>query len=169
MPDPIRWQDAWWYQQPDGTWLRFDDATQTWQPIVTRPKVAQTPGMSTGAKVAIALMIALVTFLILAILAAVAIPVFLRQREQAWVSQVESGLKNAAIAQESFCTHAPQCYTTSIEILYQEGLQVPADVQLRVVRADRDDFCIEGHHTMLPNDVWAYDSITGRPREGPCI
>ena len=43
----------------------------------------------------------LVVILIIAILAAIAIPVFLRQRERAWASQVRSALKDAATAIES--------------------------------------------------------------------
>nr|MBA2313146.1 prepilin-type N-terminal cleavage/methylation domain-containing protein [Actinomycetota bacterium] len=46
----------------------------------------------------------LVVILIIAILAAIAIPVFLRQREKAWTSQVQSALKNAATAIESYGT-----------------------------------------------------------------
>jgi type IV pilus assembly protein PilA len=44
----------------------------------------------------------LVVILIIAILAAIAIPVFLRQREKGYVSQSQSALKNAATAQESY-------------------------------------------------------------------
>jgi len=46
----------------------------------------------------------LVVILIIAILAAIAIPVFLRQREKAWASQVQSALKNAGTAIESYGT-----------------------------------------------------------------
>jgi type IV pilus assembly protein PilA len=46
----------------------------------------------------------LVVVLIIAILAAIAIPVFLRQREKAYVADVQSTLRNAATAAESFAT-----------------------------------------------------------------
>jgi len=171
MAEPIRWQDAWWYQQPDGTWMRFNDATEQWEAIPTPPQAAAAPaaGMSTGAKVAIGLTIALVTFLILAILAAIAIPVFLRQREKGWTSQVEAALKNAATAQESYCVDSDECYTTSVDDLYAEGLNLPEGVQLRVARADDDSYCLEARHMQLPNEIWSYDSTTATPRAGPCI
>ena len=44
----------------------------------------------------------LVVVLIIGILAAIAIPAFLNQRESAWVGQVESDLKNAALAAEQY-------------------------------------------------------------------
>ena len=47
-------------------------------------------GMSTGAKWAIGVGVAFVAFLILTILA---IPEFLRQREKAWISEVEVALR----------------------------------------------------------------------------
>ncbi|MFN2588107.1 MAG: prepilin-type N-terminal cleavage/methylation domain-containing protein, partial [Actinomycetota bacterium] len=40
----------------------------------------------------------LVVIIIIAILAAIAIPVFLKQREKGWKSQAESAVKNAATA-----------------------------------------------------------------------
>src|SRR5688500_8745268 len=46
----------------------------------------------------------LVVILIIAILAAIAIPVFLSQREKGWKSQLESALKNASTAVESHAT-----------------------------------------------------------------
>jgi len=46
----------------------------------------------------------LVVVIIIGILAAIAIPVFLNQRESAWRASVESDLKNAAIAVETYST-----------------------------------------------------------------
>ncbi|ASD23184.1 prepilin-type cleavage/methylation domain-containing protein [Cryobacterium sp. LW097] len=46
----------------------------------------------------------LVVVIIIGILAAIAIPVFLNQRQTAWQSSVSSDLKNAAIAVETFGT-----------------------------------------------------------------
>ena len=44
----------------------------------------------------------LVVVIIIGILAAIAIPVFLNQRESAWKASVESDLKNAALVVETF-------------------------------------------------------------------
>lgn len=46
----------------------------------------------------------LVVIIIIGILAAIAIPAFLRQRENAWRASVESDVKNAQIAAESWAT-----------------------------------------------------------------
>ena len=53
----------------------------------------------------------LVVIIIIGILAAIAIPAFLNQRQKAWVSQVESDLKNAAIAAESYAVDNNGSYT----------------------------------------------------------
>ncbi|HXK40012.1 MAG TPA: prepilin-type N-terminal cleavage/methylation domain-containing protein, partial [Candidatus Paceibacterota bacterium] len=58
----------------------------------------------------------LVVILIIAILAAIAIPVFLNQRKKGWISQMESALKNAATAQESFLTGGSRYADTSAEL-----------------------------------------------------
>jgi len=46
----------------------------------------------------------LVVVIIIGILAAIAIPVFLNQREAAWRSSVESDLRNAALVVETYAT-----------------------------------------------------------------
>ena len=171
MAEPIRWQDAWWHQQPDGTWLRFDEQSQQWEPVATVP-VAQQPvyqpqtGMTTGGKVAVGLGIALGVLLILAILAAIAIPVFLRQREEGYIQQVESALKNAATAEEAYLMNNGT-YADSVPDL--EGFESAADVEITVERASDNRYCLEGRHDQIPDEVWAYDSVTGRPRKGPCV
>jgi type IV pilus assembly protein PilA len=47
----------------------------------------------------------LVVVIIIGILAAIAIPVFLNQRESAWKASVESDLKNAALVVETYATN----------------------------------------------------------------
>jgi hypothetical protein len=32
MAEPIQHNGAWWHQQPDGSWLRWNDANQAWEP-----------------------------------------------------------------------------------------------------------------------------------------
>ena len=175
MPEPIRWQDAWWYQRPDGTWLRFDEGTQEWvvQRATPQPVYAVPAGMGTGAKVAIAVAITGGVLVILLILAAIAIPVFLRQREKAWIDQVEAALRNAEIAQEIHCEESPdltQCYGDSIDDLVGVGLEYPSDVELRVAFVDGSRrFCVEGRHLMIENRIWSLDSESGEPTRGSCV
>ena len=33
MSEPVFRNGAWWQQQDDGTWLRWNDGAQTWEPI----------------------------------------------------------------------------------------------------------------------------------------
>lgn len=80
----------------------------------------------------------LVVMIIIGILAAVAIPVFIRQRKAGWDDAVKADLRNAATAQETFMT--------------QNGLysiQTPAGTQLSTV----------GFHY---SDAVNYDPTAGR-------
>ena len=54
----------------------------------------------------------LVVIIIIGILAAIAIPVFLNQRQKGWEAAVKSDLRNAATAQETYLTEN-NTYTTS--------------------------------------------------------
>ena len=49
----------------------------------------------------------LVVIIIIGILAAIAIPVFLNQRQKGWEAAVQSDLRNAATAQETYLTENP--------------------------------------------------------------
>ncbi len=53
----------------------------------------------------------LVVIVIIGILAAIAIPSFLNQREKGWASQAKADLKNAAIAAESYAVDNNGTYT----------------------------------------------------------
>lgn len=104
----------------------------------------------------------LVVILIIAILAAIAIPVFLRQREKGWRSQMESALKNAATAQESFLTTST-AYTDDLSLLSGEGLRAAPDVSLTVTSADGAEYCMTAEHASLSDVTYWYGSNTGRP------
>jgi type IV pilus assembly protein PilA len=64
----------------------------------------------------------LVVIIIIGILAAIAIPVFLNQRQKGWEAAVKSDLRNAATAQETFLTENAS-YTTSIAQLKSVGFK----------------------------------------------
>lgn len=49
MAEPIQHDGAWWHQQPDGSWLRWNEETEAWEPwagnattSVQQPAWAQT-------------------------------------------------------------------------------------------------------------------------------
>jgi type IV pilus assembly protein PilA len=110
----------------------------------------------------------LVVILIIAILAAIAIPVFLKQREKGWASQVESALKNAATAEESFLTgSATGVYATTEAELATEGFKKASDVTALVITTDAGtEYCLQAGHVNLGTTTWAYDSGVGKPVKG---
>ncbi len=112
----------------------------------------------------------LVVIIIIAILAAIAIPVFLRQREKGWKAQTESAVKNAATAMESFGTENQGDYTCTLPCdteMTANGLKTAPDVNVDALRANGSGYCLRATHTDLgAAGVFAvyYDSAWGAPR-----
>lgn len=110
----------------------------------------------------------LVVILIVAILAAVAIPVFLRQREKGWIDQSHSALKNAATAAESFAAANDGDYPPVGDDgpLRAEGFRPTTNVTITVADASAaGEFCLRAVHRLLGGE-WGtatYDSRTGTP------
>lgn len=106
----------------------------------------------------------LVVILIIAILAAIAIPVFLNQRKKGWKSQVESALKNMATAEESWLTGST-AYTTSLTTLNTEGFRYStADVTPDAPAVNGATlYCLRVVSAHDNNIVGRYDSSVGRP------
>ncbi|MFP4635459.1 MAG: type IV pilin protein [Nitriliruptoraceae bacterium] len=112
----------------------------------------------------------LVVVIIIGILAAIAIPVFLNQRESAWRSAVESDVRNAAMQVETYYTEH-RAYPGSDqdgELDEDSGLGDELDVQIsdQVTLtyspdggAD-DQFTITGEHEELDDDL-VYDAGGG--------
>jgi type IV pilus assembly protein PilA len=109
----------------------------------------------------------LVVILIIAILAAIAIPVFLRQREKGWVSQSQSALKNAATAEESYLTGNGAYSAVVADLETDEGLKYASDVTLAAAVVGGESYCITATHASLPAahdwKVSTYDSDEGAP------
>lgn len=121
----------------------------------------------------------LIVILIIAILAAIAIPVFLRQREKGWESQVKSALKNAATAIESYATETGGNFAGvagadsdlpagSYQVLLSNGFRKPSDVRVEIATKDGDtQYCVTATHTILASsNVWqkaTYNSSAGTP------
>ena len=124
----------------------------------------------------------LVVILIIAILAAIAIPVFLNQRKKGWASQSASALKNAATAMETIATENNGAYTTAAgqscvgttacagaaaSKIDAFGYNGTTDVTLTVVSANGTDFCLLADHALdTPNQY--YDSEDGNPTTTTC-
>ena len=108
----------------------------------------------------------LVVILIIAILAAIAIPVFLNQRKKGWISQSESALKNAATAEESYATANNGAYTSDLADLVTEGYSAVSGVTIDPT-ATTSGYCITADHSQdIPQ--YNYDSDVGRPSTAAC-
>nr|WP_307492258.1 prepilin-type N-terminal cleavage/methylation domain-containing protein [Cellulomonas humilata] len=104
----------------------------------------------------------LVVIIIIGILAAIAIPAFLNQREKAWVSQAESDLKNAAIAAESYAVDHNGSYTgLTLALLEADGFNSTAGVAMTVTPAATGlTYTLTADHASLTQN-YTYDSSTG--------
>jgi type IV pilus assembly protein PilA len=112
----------------------------------------------------------LVVILIIAILAAIAIPVFLKQREKGWIGQMESSLKNAATAAESYATGDGDGGYVGLTggeagTLANEGWNPTDEVTLDVLDATNTYFCFRATHSRYEGDEepMYYTSASGRP------
>jgi type IV pilus assembly protein PilA len=116
----------------------------------------------------------LVVILIIAILAAIAIPVFLEQRKKGWNAQTQSALKDAATAVESYAVDNNGDYigldgedeTGAIDT---EGYNGASTVTL-AISATSTDYCIVATNASFggsgdPWEVASYDSDEGEPVE----
>jgi hypothetical protein len=88
------------------------------------------------------------------------------QRCEGQVAQLESTLKNAATAQESFATTNAGAYTDQIDDLEGEGLQVPPEIVLTVL-AGGGQYCLEASSEELDATIY-YSSTEGTPLPGTC-
>jgi type IV pilus assembly protein PilA len=104
----------------------------------------------------------LVVVLIIGILAAIAIPVFLSQREGAWESQVKSDIANAVIAAETYSTNNNGTYAGLGEPeLEAAGYKASNSVALTVTSADASGYVFTVTHTDYTGQTWTYTSSTG--------
>jgi prepilin-type N-terminal cleavage/methylation domain-containing protein len=98
----------------------------------------------------------LVVIIIIGILAAIAIPIFLHQRQKAVDAGLKSDLRNAAVAMETVFTDT-QAYPSA----------VPADVKtspnntLTVVGATTAGYCLSASNANSSGATLYYDSVAG--------
>ena len=113
----------------------------------------------------------LVVIIIIGILAAIAIPVFLNQRQKGWEAAVQSDLRNAATAQETFLTENA-AYTTNIVALQSVGFKYSdgknysggaASINVASVNAG-NNYCMEATAAGAPGVTFSYSSPNGLKR-----
>ncbi|MEX2618634.1 MAG: prepilin-type N-terminal cleavage/methylation domain-containing protein [Egibacteraceae bacterium] len=104
----------------------------------------------------------LVVVIIIGILAAIAIPTFLSQRERAWDGTAQSDLRNAAVAMESYATGNDGSYALAdVAALEGEGFNSdPAVVDFAIVSADADGYVMTASH-VNSDTVYTLDSSVG--------
>ena len=109
----------------------------------------------------------LVVVIILGILAAIAIPVFLKQREKAWDVAVRSDLRNAAAAQIDFLSddgNVTGLYADSLAVLTPVSKFSPTDgVVFDVFEGGDSRFCMVAHFAVNSSRYWAFDSDVAVP------
>ena len=110
----------------------------------------------------------LVVIVIIGILAAIAIPTFLKQREKGYKADQKSALKNAATAAESVATETGGNYTgLTIAAIDSEGFKHNPNVVVTVPIADATHYCLRSEDTTrLPGTFFTYNSNVGVPQEG---
>ncbi|HEV2889958.1 MAG TPA: prepilin-type N-terminal cleavage/methylation domain-containing protein [Frankiaceae bacterium] len=105
----------------------------------------------------------LVVVIIIGILAAIAIPTFLNQREKAWERAAKSDLRNAAtVVEEQFSDTGSYAGAT--------GWKTSDDVTLTLESADNVAYCLQAVHGKLtaPDDTFHLNSADGKVANGGC-
>jgi type IV pilus assembly protein PilA len=112
----------------------------------------------------------LVVLLIIAILAALAIPLFIKQRDKAEIAQVQSVLANAKLIAESYYVENEESYVgldcnpcTLSDAIYDEGLRATPEVEL-LITATAQTYCIVSIHLLLPAGPWKVASVGERSK-----
>jgi type IV pilus assembly protein PilA len=107
----------------------------------------------------------LVVVIIIGILAAIAIPVFLNQRERAWNSAAQSDLRNAAVSQETLFTDTSAYGDTAAISAPEVGFNGSANVTL-VAEASTNPqgYCMTAVHSSNTDNVWVFRNTVGAPQ-----
>ncbi len=114
----------------------------------------------------------LVVIVIIGILAAIAVPTFLRQRQKAYRTQAFADLRSAALVIETVASDFEGSYLPvngadmDSPILTNFGFRSTVFTVLSV-QSDQDFYCIRGTHQILADREFVLRSDTGLIQEGP--
>ena len=106
----------------------------------------------------------LVVIIIIGILAAIAIPVFLAQRDRAAQAELESDLRNMGAAATSCSAEDDGSYANcnTVEDLEANGYNQSPNVNVGAIVADEDSFQVTATHDNLTDVSGTFNSDTGR-------
>ena len=103
----------------------------------------------------------LVVILIIGILAAIAIPVFLNQRQKGYDAQAKSDLRNLSSFEEIYLNDTNRYGTIAQIVLAEPKVGASPGVTLSVVSYDSvNGYCLSAKHASSPN-TWYFDSQGG--------
>jgi type IV pilus assembly protein PilA len=103
----------------------------------------------------------LVVIVIIGILAAIAIPIFMKQRASAADAAAKSDLRNLAQFEESYMADAGQYGTIAAVVADGNAVRVSPQVTLNVVLYDAGfGYCLSANHAGSPT-TWYWDSQSG--------
>ncbi|MHB0866684.1 MAG: type IV pilin protein [Thermoleophilia bacterium] len=108
----------------------------------------------------------LVVVIIIGILAAIAMPMYLNQREKGWQANAKSDLHNAAIAQGGYYSDN-QKYAGALADLEGYGFNKSTHITFDAVNGDENHYCMEVHHASGGGQFFM-NSDSGEPNEGNC-
>jgi prepilin-type N-terminal cleavage/methylation domain-containing protein len=109
----------------------------------------------------------LVVIVIIGILAGIAIPLFLNQRQKGVEAGIKSDLKAAATVQETYFVDEGE-YAADLAALQGAGFTATEENKITVGLVDGGDgFCIAGTNDGADKS-WHYNSLTGGLAEGAC-
>ena len=106
---------------------------------------------------------------ILSILAAIAIPFLVRQREKGWVAETQSSLRNAAVSADDYAGDNGGSYVgMTVPDLRVRGFNAGPNVVIVLGSVpDATEYCLEVTHTRLPpENEWkraTFSSDEGAP------
>ena len=123
----------------------------------------------------------LVVIVIIAILAAISIPIFFSQREKGFHAQVVSALRNGATTMQAWATenngdyapgapadNSPGNEANDMAWLKTKEWRAAEEVTVDIVSADSNGFCLEGTHAQVGTLNLQYASGRGIVEDGPC-
>ena len=111
-----------------------------------------------------------VVMLVLGVLAAVAVPVLLSQRDSAERTTAVNDLRNAATEVAGAGVEHNGDFSVadgwdSADLTRERGLDTNYWVALHVA-AERTTYCVSGTHALLPGEVLRWDAAVGRVERG---